>query len=162
MDRSETSRAPVLLLGDSEAARAIQTAVSEHVTLTITNEVERARALAATGGFLAILAVEPRTRVLRDAIVIDPNSDAVVIAQTVAVAIRRSIQITHDHQISALGYDEYIELAHYATTRRYLVALLHRHRGSVTEAARGADMKRESLHRLMRRHHLIADDFREH
>ncbi len=110
---------------------------------------------------MAILAVEPLARVLRDAVVIDPSSEAEVISQTVAAAIGRSIQITHNHQIATLGYDEYIELARYATTRRYLIALLHRHHGSVTEAARGADMKRESLHRLMRRHHLIADDFRE-
>ena len=49
-----------------------------------------------------------------------------------------------------------------AFTRRYLLAVLSRHGGRVTDAARGAHMKRESLHRLLRRHHVIADDFREY
>lgn len=45
--------------------------------------------------------------------------------------------------------------------RRYLLALLGRHSGSVTDAARGAKLKRESLHRLMRRYQVHADELRD-
>lgn len=76
-------------------------------------------------------------------------------------AIEQGQELDDPDPIGALAYEEYIELARYASTRRYLIAVLHRHGGSVTEAARSAKMKRESLHRLMRRHHLAADQFRD-
>lgn len=152
---------PVLLLASGHGARAIQVALGHKVALTITDDIVRARALAATGGFVAILAVEPLTEALHEAIVVDPGKDAESIAELVAAAIAHSHRIEGDDQIAALAYDEYSELARYATTRRYLIALLHRYGGSVTDAARGASMKRESLHRLMRRHHVIANAFRE-
>jgi transcriptional regulator of acetoin/glycerol metabolism len=60
-----------------------------------------------------------------------------------------------------LTYREARDLAMYRITREYLLAVLHHHRGSVTEAARAADLERESLHRLLRRHDIIADAFRE-
>lgn len=153
--------APVLLLAGGHAARAIQAALGPTAALTITDDVARARALAATGGFVAILAVEPLAASLREAVVIDPGTGAGPIAEAVAAAIARSHRLEREDQVAALSYDEYSELARYAATRRYLIALLHRHGGSVTDAARGAKLKRESLHRLMRRHHVIADAFRE-
>lgn len=87
--------------------------------------------------------------------------DPETITKAIETAVRRSHDARRDDPVTALLYEDYSELARYGVTRRYLIALLLRHNGSVTDAARGADMKRESLHRLLRRHHLNADDFRE-
>ena len=47
----------------------------------------------------------------------------------------RASKLAH---LAALPYDEYVALARARTTRDYLLALLHRHRGVVAEAAREA------------------------
>lgn len=60
-----------------------------------------------------------------------------------------------------LSYREVMDLARDRTTRDYLVELLHDARGNVTRAAQRAAIERESLHRLMRRYHLRAEDFRD-
>ncbi len=60
-----------------------------------------------------------------------------------------------------LSYREVLDLARDRTTRDYLVELLHAARGNVTRAAQRAAVERESLHRLMRRYHLRAEDFRD-
>ncbi len=151
----------MLLLASASAARSIHAALAPKIALTVTDDLLRARALAATGGFIAVLAAKPLDATMREAIAVNPTADPKAIADTVAAAIAGSQQTEREDAIAALPYEEYIELARYASTRRYLIALLARHGGSVTEAARGASMKRESLHRLMRRHFLIADDFRE-
>lgn len=156
-----SAAAPVLLLADGPAARVIEAALGATIALTVTDDVDRARALAATGGFVAILVAQPLAASLAEAVMIDPTRDGQALAATLAAAIEHSHRIEHGDRVAALAYDEYIELARYAMTRRYLVALLQRHHGSVTDAARSAGMVRESLHRLMRRHHLIAEDFRE-
>jgi two-component system, NtrC family, response regulator AtoC len=54
-----------------------------------------------------------------------------------------------------------MDLARDRTTRDYLVELLNAARGNVTRAAQRAAVERESLHRLMRRYHLRAEDFRD-
>lgn len=156
-----SAAAPVLLLADALAAGAIEAVLGAEFALTVTDDVERARALAATGGFVAILAAAPLAASFAEAVAIDPTRDASAIAAAVAAEIRDR-RVDHDERVAALAYDEYIEHARYAMTRRYLMALLHRHRGSVTDAARSAGMVRESLHRLMRRHHVVAEDFRDH
>ena len=155
---------PVLVVATSAVARAIRAALAERLALTITDDLERGRALASTGGFLVIVAVAPLVGSLRGAVEIDPGADPSAIAAAVIGAIdQRSSKHraeASDDAVGAVPYDEYIELARYATTRRYLIALLGRHGGSVTDAARGANVKRESFHRLMRRHHVTAEDFR--
>lgn len=153
---------PVLVVAAASGARAVRAVLANEYALTITDDVERARSLAATGAFLAILAVEPLH--IAHAITIDPGDPAATVA-AVTAAIDRTAA-THREQarrdeVGAVSYEDYIELARYALTRRYLLALLSRYGGSVTDAARGANMKRESLHRLMRRHHVTAEDFRE-
>ena len=50
---------PVLVVATSAAARAIRVALAERLALTITDDLERGRALASTGGFLVIVAVAP-------------------------------------------------------------------------------------------------------
>lgn len=129
--------------------------------MSVTEDVERARALAAVGGYVAIVALPRLAAGIDGSVAVDPETGAEAITITVERAIERSRRIEHPDPIGALTYEEYIELARYASTRRYLIALLHRHGGSVTDAARGAKMKRESFHRLMRRHHLVADHFRD-
>lgn len=59
-----------------------------------------------------------------------------------------------------LSYREVLDLARDRTTQDYLVQLLKAARGNVTRAAQRADVERESLHRLMRKYHLRAEDFR--
>lgn len=152
-----SGKLPLLLLATPADGRAIIGSVRDEIAWTVTDDVERARALASTGGFVATFGVVPLARGLAPFIEVDPAAAAT----TIATAIERVTRGRADDDVGALHYDEYIELARYAMTRRYLIALLRRHRGSVTDAARGAKMKRESLHRLLRRHHLIADDFRE-
>jgi len=102
---------------------------------------------------------------LEDAIAIDPAAEPAAIVAAVNAAIAATSAAHRERarvdEVAVVPYDEYVELTRYASTRRYLLALLSRHGGSVTDAARGAHMKRESLHRLLRRHHVSADDFRE-
>ena len=160
MKQSAVSAVPILVLAPSAASKAIQGALGPKAAITATDDLQRARALVATGGFVVILAVEPLASSVRGAIAVDPG-DATVIAKAVETAIGQSHDSRSDDPVSALLYEEFSELARYGVTRRYLIALLRRYNGSVTDAARGADMKRESLHRLLRRHHLNADDFRE-
>jgi DNA-binding NtrC family response regulator len=154
------SAVPILVLAPAASSKTIQAALGATAAITATEDIQRARALAATGGFVVILAVEPLAASLRGVIVVDIG-DAAAIAKVVNAAIRQSHDSRSADPVSWLVYEEYSELARYGVTRRYLIALLQRHNGSVTDAARGADMKRESLHRLLRRHHLNADDFRE-
>lgn len=151
----------MLLLASGHGMRAIQVALGHELALTVTDDLARARALAATRGFVAILAAVPLAAALDEAVAIDPEWDADSISKVVAAAVVRGRGSERDDGIAALSYEEYSELARYGATRRYLIALLDRHGGRVTEAARGARMKRESLHRLMRRHHVSADAFRE-
>lgn len=64
-------------------------------------------------------------------------------------------------ELSMIGYEEYIGLVRFRATRRYLLGLMHRYRGSVTDASAGAGIVRESLHRLLRRHDIDAEAFRD-
>lgn len=155
----QTAAVPILVFAPASVAKTIQATLGATTAVTTTDDIERARALAATGGFVMILATEALASSLRGATAIDAD-DAVGLVKVVERAVHRDHAQVED-PIGGLVYEEYSELARYGVTRRYLVALLHRHQGSVTDAARGADMKRESLHRLLRRHHLNADDFRE-
>ncbi len=63
--------------------------------------------------------------------------------------------------LTTLPYREAIDLARDRVSRDYLVALLREFRGNVTQAAARAGMERESLHRLLKRHGLRSDDFKE-
>ena len=61
-----------------------------------------------------------------------------------------------------MPYREVVDLARDRVSRDYLVALLKEFEGNVTRAAERAGMERESLHRLMKRYGVKADDFKEH
>ena len=63
--------------------------------------------------------------------------------------------------LAKLPYREAVDLARDRVTRDYLVALLRELDGNVTRAAERAGMARESLHRLLKRHGVRSDDFKE-
>lgn len=155
---------PVLVVSTGTGARAFRAALAETYALTIAEDMAHGRALAATGAFVAIVLEPNESLPLAEAVTIHPTAPAQAIQDAVIAAIARGFSrrqvASRTDEVGAFTYDEYIELARYAVTRRYLMALLSRHEGSITDAARAAKMKRESLHRLLRRHHLLGDDFR--
>jgi DNA-binding NtrC family response regulator len=59
-----------------------------------------------------------------------------------------------------MPYREAVDLARDRVSRDYLVALLKEFGGHVTHAAARAGMERESLHRLLKRYGVKADDFK--
>jgi DNA-binding NtrC family response regulator len=60
-----------------------------------------------------------------------------------------------------LSYREFLSTAREGATRAYLLAVLAKHHGNVTAAAAHAGVERESFHRLLRRHAIRADLFRD-
>jgi len=60
-----------------------------------------------------------------------------------------------------MPYREVVDLARDRVSRDYLVVLLKEFKGHVTHAAERAGMERESLHRLLKRYGVKADDFKE-
>jgi len=60
-----------------------------------------------------------------------------------------------------MTYREAVDGARDEVIRRYLEAVLQHHRGNVTAAAQHAGVERESFHRLMRRHGLRAEQYRD-
>ena len=157
-------KVPVLVVADAANARAIRAALAAF-DVTVTDSVTRARALASTGAFLCVFTARGFGASVEGALELDITAASDDVAEAarsaVASAAKRQESQARADDAGALTYDEFVELARYAVTRRYLLALLGRHNGSVTDAAKGANMKRESLHRLMRRYHVTADDFRE-
>jgi two-component system response regulator AtoC len=63
--------------------------------------------------------------------------------------------------LTSLPYRDAVELARDRTSREYLVALLREFNGNVTQAAARAGMERESLHRLLKKHGLRSEDYKE-
>lgn len=59
-----------------------------------------------------------------------------------------------------LPYQEAISLLHDRATREYLASLMRSTGGNVSKAAEQAELARESLHRLLRRHGVDPDDYR--
>jgi DNA-binding NtrC family response regulator len=59
-----------------------------------------------------------------------------------------------------LTYREIVDLARDRASREYLVALMRTFEGNVTEAAKRAGVERETLHRLLKRYGLRADEFK--
>lgn len=60
-----------------------------------------------------------------------------------------------------LPYQAFVDRVRETSSRNYLAALMGRFSGNVTRAAEQAGMERESLHRLLKRHGVRAEDFRE-
>lgn len=155
---------PVLVIATPLVARVIRPALAEQFSVTVIDDIARARALAATEAFLAVVACAPLSAQLPGALELELAGDPTALISRVRAEIAKRNAAdrarARNDEVGAIPYDELVELARYAVVRRYLASLLTRHRGSVTDAAREARMKRESLHRLLRRHHLLAEDFR--
>jgi DNA-binding NtrC family response regulator len=63
-------------------------------------------------------------------------------------------------ELAQLSYRDAMTVAREQGSRDYLVALLRAFGGNVSRAAERAGMERESLHRLLRRYGVKAEDFR--
>jgi DNA-binding NtrC family response regulator len=63
--------------------------------------------------------------------------------------------------LAALPYKDAVAGARDRVTREYLVALMTEFAGNVTRAAERAGVERESLHRLLRKHGLRSEDFKD-
>lgn len=74
---------------------------------------------------------------------------------------RRDTAETAPSTLSSLPYREAIAAERERATRDYLVALLRDVHGNVTQAAERAGIERESFHRLMKRHGVRAEDYRQ-
>lgn len=156
----------VLIAAPARVARKLSDAMGDQFEVTTCSDPEKAMALAATGTYLAIVKTVGFAQLSTDNPVIrvaDPPGPEIVDELT---AIRhrahldqrtRASKLAH---LATLPYDEYVALVRARTTRDYLLAVLHRHRGVVAEAAREAGLLRETLHRLIRRHDIDPDWFR--
>ena len=156
-------KAPVLVVGPRAIARSVAAVLQAEFMVTIDDDVDRAHALVSIGAHLAVIAVGGVE--FAGAVQITGPMEPAAILSEVKAAVTRGATALHEQarndHVGTLHYEHFLELVRYAVTRRYLASLLERHRGSVTDAARGAGLKRESLHRLLRRHHMMAEDYRD-
>ncbi len=156
-------KVPVLLVAPAAAAETLSKQLAKDFTVTTVEDLDRARALVQAGAFPLIVATDPFRGKLSGAVEVTAGDEAIV--ASVRTAAARAIEADRNDadasDLAAIPYAEYLELARYASTRRYLVGLMRLHRGSVTDAARATGLVRESLHRLLRRHHVEAETFRE-
>lgn len=157
----------VLIAAPPRIARKLSDAIGDQFEVVTCSDPERAMALAAAGTFLAIVKTAGFAQLTTDIPIVrvaePPGRDFL----EELASIRSRARLDHRTRASSraylasLPYDEYVALARARTTRDYLLALLRRHRGIVAEAAREAGLLRETLHRLIRRHHIDPDWFRD-
>jgi DNA-binding NtrC family response regulator len=161
----------VLVAAPPMLIRRLSDALGARSTVMTCSDRERAEVLIATAcfqaivvadGYAAVTAHVDRIPVIR----VGGDVDATKVCEEVIAAIAaRKVEERREARVHApltsLEYDEYIELVRFRETRRYLLGLMQRYRGSVTTAARRAGMARESLHRLLRRHDVDAELFRD-
>ena len=156
-------RPTVLVAAPVTQARRIASNLLEFETELVT-DVERALALIAYGTFQAVVTTSSFLPADAAYVVAASDDDSTLPGRvTTAVAAFRAKELEEGRERArfvGLEYDELMQLVRNRETRRYLIALLHRHQGSVTHAARAAGIVRESLHRLLRRHDLDAEAFR--
>jgi len=62
--------------------------------------------------------------------------------------------------LASLPYREVLAVSRHQISKEYLIAVLKAVKGNVTQAADRAGVERESLHRLLKRYGLRADDYR--
>jgi hypothetical protein len=164
-------RACVLIAAPSLLARRLADGLSGRFPLMCCIDSRRAEALIATAHFQAIVVADGFLPAALDAtnapvIAVGADVDVADVATRLVAAVEQHRSLDREAGaellvLTRLDYDSYIELVRFRETRRYLLGLMHRHRGSVTDAARGAGIVRESLHRLLRRHGVDADMFRD-
>lgn len=162
----------VLVAAPSAAARQICAALAERFAVVVATDRRKAAVLAIMASIEAVVAWDgfapsPRARHGVPMITVVAGEDLGSLSARVAAAIptRKHADRTRSAGLAALAslrYEEFLELARFWTTRDYLHGLMRRHGGNVSEAARAAEIERESLHRLLRRHDLDAEMFRAH
>lgn len=157
----------VLIAASPRIARKLSEAIGDEFEVASCSDPEKAMALAATGTYLAIVQTAGFATLATDTPIVRVAETAghEVIDELHAIRERarldqRARATDHAH-LAALPYDEYIAMARARATRDYVLALLCRHRGVVVEAARAAGLLRETLHRLIRRHDIDPDWFRD-
>ena len=74
--------------------------------------------------------------------------------------IRRVSDVSTPVDLATLPYKEILAHSRDRSSKEYFVALLKAVQGNVTQAAERAGIERESLHRLLKRYGLRAEDFR--
>jgi len=157
----------VLIAAPARTARKLSETIGDRFELATCTDREKAMALAATGTFLAIVTTAGFAELTTDVpiITVGDAPGPEVVEQLIALRDRAPLdQRTRAAELAylaALPYDEYIARARARATRDYLIALLRRHRGVVVEAARATGLLRETLHRLVRRHDIDPDWFRD-
>jgi hypothetical protein len=158
----------ILIAAPARIARKLADAIGDHFEVTTCSAPEKAAALATAGTYLAIVKTAGFARVPGGVPIIrvtEAAEGSEILDELVAIRSRarteqraRAADLAH---LAALPYQEYVTLVRARTIRDYLLALLHRHNGVVAEAAREAGLLRETLHRLIRRHDIDPDWFRD-
>lgn len=163
-------KACVLIAAPQERMEDLVRSVPDFDTLRVA-DAGRAELLARIGCFQAIVVAEGFVRGLDDVaespiVVVGPQTPLESLSELVEEAVEHRRAIDHRSSdelasLTVLPYATYLELVTFRATRRYLLGLMRRHRGSVTEASVAAGLARESLHRQLRRHGVDADAFRD-
>jgi ActR/RegA family two-component response regulator len=157
----------VLVVAPPRLARKLAETIGNGFEVVTCTDPERAIALAASGTYLAIVKLAGFAKLATDTPVVRVAETGASLLLEELTAIHERARLDErvraaDHgYLATLPYDEYISLVRARATRDYLLALLRRHGGNVAEAARGAGVLRETLHRLIRRHDIDANWFRD-
>jgi hypothetical protein len=157
----------VLIAAPPRVARKLSDVIGDQFEVVICTEPKKAMALAATGTYLAIVKTPGFAQLTTDVPIVRVAETAGRGVVDELTAIRNGARLDQRARgsslayLAALSYDDYVALARARATRDYLLALLREHRGVVAEAAREAGLLRETLHRLIRRHDIDPDWFRD-
>lgn len=157
----------VLIAAPARIARRLSEEIGDRFEVLTCTDPEKATALAAIGTFFAIVMRAGFAKLATETPIVRVGETAGTELLDELAAIRERARLdqrtraTELAPLAALPYDEYIALARACATRKYLLALLRRHGGVVAEAARTAGMLRETLHRLIRRHDIDPNWFRD-
>jgi DNA-binding NtrC family response regulator len=157
----------VLIAAPPRIVRKLADAIASQFDVVTCTEPEKAIALAAVGTYLAIVKTKDFAQLVTDNPVVRVGEPAEQNLVDELVAIRDAAGRDQRARaqglayLATLSYEEYVVLVRARSTRDYLLARLGRHSGVVAEAAREAGLLRETLHRLIRRHDINPDWFRD-
>jgi hypothetical protein len=164
---------PCVLVAVPEGSRSwVVDALRARCEVKASSNPRQARAVLAAGCFQAVVTMDgfldpsgaPDDSISLVVIPDDRDAQTLLSLDERAIANRRRRereQASAVPELALLTHREFTDLARYRATRQYLLALVRVHDGSVTESARAAGLERESLHRLLRRYNVHADDFRD-
>jgi transcriptional regulator with AAA-type ATPase domain len=157
-------KSKVLVAAPAVLARRLEGQLDEVYDVEVASDPERAAALVDVGTYRAIVVLRGFVRHQVRFVLVDGADDPALMNRVTAAVTSHREQEFAEGQLFAsyaqFTYDELMTRIRTRETRRYLIALLVQHHGSVTHAARAAGIVRESLHRLLRKHDLDAETFR--